>query len=93
MLYVPLLTVNLISASRLATDADCSLVLYQDICVFQDCTTKSPIGRGKLHKEVFPFQSMPTSSVATITDSVSYELWHYLMGHHFHSASSAPFIY
>lgn len=33
VLNVPHLTVNLISVSRLATDADCCLVFFHDICV------------------------------------------------------------
>ncbi|KAK3037852.1 hypothetical protein RJ639_031893 [Escallonia herrerae] len=90
VLYVPNLAVNLISVSCLATDANCFVAFSNDICVLQDRTSKSPIGLGKMHRGVFVFQSLSTATVATVSESESYELWHRRMGH---PSSSLLFIF
>ncbi|KAK3039381.1 hypothetical protein RJ639_027630 [Escallonia herrerae] len=90
VLYVPNLDVNLISVSCLATDANCFVAFSNDICVLQDHTSKSPIGLGKMHRGVFVFQPLSTAivvqplstaTVAAVSESESYELWHRCMGH------------
>ncbi|KAK2997578.1 hypothetical protein RJ639_026059 [Escallonia herrerae] len=55
----------------------------------QDRTSKSPIGLGKMHRGVFMFQPLSTATVATVSESESYELWHRRMGH----PSSQPLIH
>ncbi|KAK3035946.1 hypothetical protein RJ639_031369 [Escallonia herrerae] len=89
VLYVPNLAVNLISVSCLATHANCFVAFSHDICVLQDCTLKSPIGLGKMHRGVFVFQPLSTGTVAAVSESESYELWHRRMGH----PSSQPLIH
>ncbi|KAK3015825.1 hypothetical protein RJ639_005462 [Escallonia herrerae] len=89
VLYVPNLAVNLISVSCLATDANCFVAFSNDICVLQDRTSKSPIGLGKMHRGVFVFQPLSTATVAAVSESESYELWHRRMGH----PSSQPLIH
>ncbi|KAK2997632.1 hypothetical protein RJ639_025171 [Escallonia herrerae] len=89
VLYVPNLAVNLISVSCLATDANCFVAFSNDICVLQDRTSKSPIGLGKMHRGVFVFQPLSTATVASVSESESYELWHRRMGH----PSSQPLIH
>ncbi|KAK3009525.1 hypothetical protein RJ639_014941 [Escallonia herrerae] len=89
MLYVPNLAVNLISVSCLATDANCFVAFSNDICVLQDRTSKSSIGLGKMHRGVFVFQPLSTATVASVSESESYELWHRRMGH----PSSQPLIH
>ncbi|KAK3006006.1 hypothetical protein RJ639_016021 [Escallonia herrerae] len=81
VLYVPNLAVNLISVSCLATDANCFVAFCNDICVLQDRTSKSQIGLGKMHRGVFVFQPLSTATVASVSESESYELWHRRMGH------------
>lgn len=76
VLYVPKLAVNLISVSRLTTDADCFVVFSPDICVLQDRTMKSPIGLGRLIRGVFVFQSVLAASTAVTSVNGSYDLWH-----------------
>ncbi|KAK2992542.1 hypothetical protein RJ640_004316 [Escallonia rubra] len=83
VLYVPNLAVNLIYVSCLATDANCFMAFSYDICVLQDRTSKSPIGLGKMHRGVFVFQPLSTATVAAVSESESYELWHRRMGHPF----------
>ncbi|KAK3004923.1 hypothetical protein RJ639_019693 [Escallonia herrerae] len=80
VLYVPNLAVNLISVSCLATDANCFVAFSNDICVLQDCTSKSPIRLGKMHRGVFVFQPLSTATMASVSESESYELWHRRMG-------------
>ncbi|KAK3000960.1 hypothetical protein RJ639_021325 [Escallonia herrerae] len=89
VLYVPNLAVNLISVSCLATGANCFVAFSNDICVLQDRTSKSPIGLGKMHQGVFVFQPFSTATVASVSESESYELWHRRMGH----PSSQPLIH
>ncbi|KAK3012131.1 hypothetical protein RJ639_011755 [Escallonia herrerae] len=89
VLYVPNLAVNLISVSCLATDGNYFMAFSKDICVLQDRTSKSPIGLGKMHRGVFMFQPLSTTTVASIFESESYELWHRRMGH----PSSQPLIH
>ncbi|KAK3005577.1 hypothetical protein RJ639_016411 [Escallonia herrerae] len=89
VLYVPNLAVNLISVSCLATDANCFVAFSNDICVLQDRTSKSPIGLGKMHRGVFVFQPLSTATVASVSESESYELWHRRIGH----PSSQPLIH
>ncbi|KAK3000390.1 hypothetical protein RJ639_022345 [Escallonia herrerae] len=89
VLYVPNLAVNLISVSCLATDANCFVAFSHDICVLQDRTSKSLIGLSKMHRGVFVFQPLSTTTVAAVFESESYELWHRRMGH----PSSQPLIH
>ncbi|KAK3009829.1 hypothetical protein RJ639_013954 [Escallonia herrerae] len=89
VLYVPNLAVNLIYVSCLATDAKCFVAFSHDICVLQYRTSKSPIGLGKMHRGVFVFQPLATATVAAVSKSESYELWHRRMGH----PSSQPLIH
>ncbi|KAK3019234.1 hypothetical protein RJ639_004678 [Escallonia herrerae] len=89
VLYVPNLAVNLIYVSCLATDANCFMAFSHDICLLQDCTSKSRIGLGKMHRGAFVFQPLSTATVAAVSESESYELWHRRMGH----LSSQPFIH
>ncbi|KAK2978460.1 hypothetical protein RJ640_003214 [Escallonia rubra] len=89
VLYVPNLAVNLIYVSCLATDANCFVAFSHDICVLEDRTSKSPIGLGKTHRDVFVFQPFPTATMAIVSESESYELWHRRMGH----PSSQPLIH
>ncbi|KAK3036129.1 hypothetical protein RJ639_031710 [Escallonia herrerae] len=89
VLYVPNLAVNPISVSCLAIDANCFVAFSHDICVLQDRTLKSLIGLGKMHRGVFVFQPFSTATVAAVSESESYELWHRRMGH----PSSQPLIH
>ncbi|KAK2999227.1 hypothetical protein RJ639_023968 [Escallonia herrerae] len=89
VLYVPNLAVNLIFVSCLATDAKCFVAFSNDICVLQDRTSKSPIRLGKMHRGVFVFQPLSTATVASVSESESYELWHRHMG----NPSSQPLIH
>ncbi|KAK3011732.1 hypothetical protein RJ639_012295 [Escallonia herrerae] len=65
--------------------------LSDESCVFraEDGTSKSPIGLGKMHRGVFVFQPLSTATVAAVSESESYELWHRRMGH----PSSQPLIH
>ncbi|KAK3017640.1 hypothetical protein RJ639_003232 [Escallonia herrerae] len=80
VLYVPNLAVNLISVSCLATDANCFVVFSHDICALQDRTSKSLIGLGKMHRGVFVFQPLSIATVAAVSKSESYKLWHRRIG-------------
>ncbi|KAK3025756.1 hypothetical protein RJ639_040448 [Escallonia herrerae] len=75
--------------SLVATVANCFVAFSNDICVLQDRTSKSPIGLGKMHRGMFVFQPLSTATVASVSESESYELWHRRMGH----PSSQPLIH
>lgn len=66
-LYVPTLSVNLISVARLMSNANCNVMFSANLCVLQDRITRNPIGLGKLQKGVFMFQPVPAASVAAVT--------------------------
>ncbi|KAK2993240.1 hypothetical protein RJ640_015719 [Escallonia rubra] len=67
--------------SLVATDTNCFVAFSHDICVLQDRTSKSPIGLDKMHRGVFVFQPLYTTTMAAVSKSESYELWHRCMGH------------
>ncbi|KAK3017954.1 hypothetical protein RJ639_005233 [Escallonia herrerae] len=75
--------------SLVATKANCFVAFSYDICVLQDRTSKSPIRLGKMHRGVFMFQPLFTATMAAVSESESYELWHWRMGH----PSSKPLIH
>lgn len=50
VLYVPNLAVNLVSISKLISDADCCAIFTDRLCILQDRTTRSPIGLGESHR-------------------------------------------
>ncbi|KAK3036481.1 hypothetical protein RJ639_030828 [Escallonia herrerae] len=83
------LQTNAIKAGGVSLADDITLrhVLY--VPNLADRTLKSPIGLGKIHREVFVFQPLSTAIVAAVFESESYELWHRRMGH----PSSQPLIH
>ncbi|KAK3034880.1 hypothetical protein RJ639_033243 [Escallonia herrerae] len=83
------LQTNAIKAGSVSLADDITLrhVLY--VPNLTDRTSKSPIGLGKMHRGVFVFQPLSTVTVAAVSESESYELWHRCMGH----PSSQPLIH
>lgn len=81
VLFVPNLTVNLISVFRLASNTNCFMVFSCDICVLQDRTTRSLIRMGKKLRWLFVFQPLSMITVATVNNNGSFELWYRYMGY------------
>jgi len=56
------------------------VIFDQDLCVIQDCTTKSPIGMGRLRGGVYCFDELlPSTDPANAVGS--HDLWHGRLGH------------
>ena len=55
VLYVPSLKCNLVSIAKLCKELNCSVTFYDDFCVLQDRTSRTPIGVGKQSGGVYFF--------------------------------------
>lgn len=66
VLYVPQLTCNLISVSKLISDNNCLITFIDKLCVIQDRTSRTMTGVGEECDGVYYFKSVvPTQANAT----------------------------
>ena len=89
VLYVPNLTCNLLSVSKIKREKDCALIFSQTSCVFQDLSSRKMIGSAKERGGLYQISSHDhstgtrsyfQSSLATFLDS-DIVLWHQRLGH------------
>ena len=80
VLYVPSFKCNLVSIAKLCKELNCSVTFYDDFCVLQDRTSRTPIGVGKQNRGVYFFtdgtvEERKVNAVSTV------DLWHRRLGH------------
>ncbi|KAL2896616.1 Retrovirus-related Pol polyprotein from transposon TNT 1-94 [Bienertia sinuspersici] len=81
VLFVPNLTCNLISVSKLIDDSHCFVQFTDSLCAIQDRLSGSLIGAGERMDGLYFFRRVPKVCAVTNTDISSFELWHRRMGH------------
>ncbi|GAA0165409.1 hypothetical protein LIER_39979 [Lithospermum erythrorhizon] len=57
VVYLPTLSCNLISTSKLMDDCSCDISSTHTLCIFQDRTTKIAIGAGERRDELYYFSN------------------------------------
>ena len=87
VLYVPSLKCKLISIARLCKELNCSVTFFDDFCVLQDCTLRTPIGAGQQRGGVYFFKdgSLEARQINAIN---SMDLWHKRLRHPSHEILS-----
>ncbi|XP_021769501.1 uncharacterized protein LOC110733723 [Chenopodium quinoa] len=81
VLFVPQLNCNLISATQLCDELNCTLQFTNKICVIQDLMTRKVIGAGERVDGLYYFRGVPEVKALKIDGVQSTELWHQRMGH------------
>ncbi|KAL2901144.1 Retrovirus-related Pol polyprotein from transposon RE1 [Bienertia sinuspersici] len=81
VLFVPNLTCNLISVSKLIDDSHCFVQFTDSLCAIQDRLSGNLIGAGERMDGLYFFRRVPKVCAVTNTDISSFELWHRRMGH------------
>ncbi|CAA0824779.1 Unknown protein, partial [Striga hermonthica] len=89
VLYIPGFTCNLISIGKIVMDLNCYVTFRSSQCFFQDLTSKTLIGAGKLQGRVYRIEPSDVFAAATVTNSpgsirVTPEMWHRRLGHPSH---------
>lgn len=84
VLCVPSFQFNLISVGKLIHDANCLVTLLSNSCLIQDQSSKKMIGAGKLHGDLFLFQSPSVIHLKCLQVLSSSNLWHQRLGHPSH---------
>jgi len=80
VLYIQNFLCNLISVAQLIRELKCIVIVDNDLCVIQDCTSKNPIGVGRLRGGVYCFENF-ASSGAQVNAVGLHNLWHERLGH------------
>ncbi|CAH9074692.1 unnamed protein product, partial [Cuscuta europaea] len=80
VLYIPKFQCNLLSASRLTKDLNCTLTFFQDFCVLQDLPSKKPIGVGRFRDGLY-YLDFPRGEGMAMSVSINSDLWHQRLGH------------
>ncbi|KAJ1695814.1 hypothetical protein LUZ63_012512 [Rhynchospora breviuscula] len=81
VLYVPCLSCNLISLSKLIKDNRCFVTFTDALCVVQDCISKIPIGVGEMRDGVYFYHSIASARASHVSKSEDGLMWHRRMGH------------
>lgn len=81
VLYIQGFACNLISVGRLTIEMNCLSMAVGNYCILQDLTMKKPIGVGELRGGVYQLRHVAPSTMALVTRSQSYDLWHQRLGH------------
>ena len=87
VLFVRDLKCNLISIAQLVEDLCCTVTFNRKLCVIQDHNMKTLIGTGEHMKGVYFYKGDATADIQA-NQAVTYELWHWRMGHLSHQALS-----
>ena len=85
VLYVPSLKCNLISIARLCKELNCSVTFFDDFCVLQDHTLRTPIGVGEQRGGVY-FLKEGSLEARQVNAINSMDLWQKRLGHPSHEA-------
>ncbi|CAH9142679.1 unnamed protein product [Cuscuta epithymum] len=80
VLYIPKFQCNLLSASRLTKDLNCTLAFFQDFCVLQDLPLKKSIGVGRFRDGLY-YLDFPRVEEVAMSVSINSDLWHQRLGH------------
>ena len=59
VLYIPSLSYNLLSVSKITKDLNCSIEFFPETCVFQDLITKQIIGKGYESRGLYIWENSP----------------------------------
>nr|GEV03009.1 hypothetical protein [Tanacetum cinerariifolium] len=84
VLYVPVLTCNLLFVPQLLDEGNCIVQFAPNICVIYDFTSRTVIGAGERKDGgLFYFREVPTTQVfkTTTTTSIPFDIWHKRLGH------------
>jgi len=88
VLYVPSLTCNLLSISKLTRDMDCTVTFLPSRCVFQDRTSGKMIGSAEEKNELYwisenlsPSNQFILRLSFTVHSNSNILLWHNRLGH------------
>jgi len=60
---------------------DCFVLFSPNLCILQDRAWNSLIRLGRKQRGVYPYQSITEATIAAVTTTDSYELWHQSLGH------------
>ncbi|KAJ3685421.1 hypothetical protein LUZ61_014585 [Rhynchospora tenuis] len=80
VLYVPCLSCNLMSVSKLLRDNNCIATFTHEVCVVQDLTSRMLIGLGKMKDGIYYYHEVTLAQAHHIGKQDSM-LWHRRMGH------------
>ena len=95
VIYVPSLTCNLISITRLMDDYHCDISFSHSLCIIQDRSTRIAIGAGERRGGLFYWCDVPISSQLQISACREADcgICHSRLGHPSnHVLQSLPFI-
>ncbi|GAA0176499.1 hypothetical protein LIER_29479 [Lithospermum erythrorhizon] len=81
VLYVPQFNCNLMFVSQLIGDIDCVVQFAKNVCVIQDCRSRTLIGVGECRDGLYYFRNLPGLQALHVIQSASLELWHRRLGH------------
>ncbi|KAJ3698018.1 hypothetical protein LUZ61_001723 [Rhynchospora tenuis] len=81
ILYVPSLNCNLISIGQLIKHNDCFVTFTNELCVVQDCITRTLIGVGEHKNGIYYYHPKASGRVCHARRKEDHELWHQRMGH------------
>ena len=81
VLYVSELNCNLISASQLCDESNCTMQFTKKLCVIQDLATRKVIRAGDRVEGPYYLRGVPRVKALKINRSRSTELWHQRLGH------------
>ena len=88
VLYVPQLSCNLLSISKLTADLTCTVQFTSSFCLFQDPVSSQTIGRAKERSGLYYLEWAPAGCVCQVTDPSGSSsrcpkilLLHYRLGH------------
>ncbi|KAJ9556373.1 hypothetical protein OSB04_010987 [Centaurea solstitialis] len=80
VLYVPSLSRNIISISRLCIDNNFLIEFYSFVFVIKDLATKLPLFTGTTIKGMYEIRSSPSPIIYTMHTATS-SMWHHRLGH------------
>ncbi|CAH9110065.1 unnamed protein product [Cuscuta epithymum] len=80
VLYVPQFKCNLLSASRLTNDLNCTLTFFSNFCILQDLASRKLIGMGRFCNGLYYLES-PEGKGAAMSAVLNTDLWHQRLGH------------
>ncbi|KAL2922825.1 Retrovirus-related Pol polyprotein from transposon TNT 1-94 [Bienertia sinuspersici] len=81
VLFVPQLTCNLISVSKMIDDSYCYVRFTNTLCAIQDQRSGSLIGGGERIDGLYYFRRIPKVCVVQSPEISTFELWHRRLGH------------
>ncbi|CAL1397253.1 unnamed protein product [Linum trigynum] len=88
VLFVPQFIFNLVSVSKLTKNKPLCLTFFSDVCLIQDMQLRKMTGSAKLFHGLYLIDNPPIDSQPnhiTTATTQSFDLWHYRLGHVFHS--------